>query len=47
MWMLARYDEVYVKIGGRWYFKTLFASIQYAAPYETGWADVWPGNPQA
>ena len=42
MWMLARYDEEYVKIGGRWYFRELVASIQYAAPYETGWADLWP-----
>jgi ketosteroid isomerase-like protein len=42
MWMLARYDEVYVKQDGRWYFKKLQATIQYSAPYEKGWAALWP-----
>ena len=42
LWMLARYDETYIKLEGRWFFQTLVASIQYTAPYETGWAELWP-----
>jgi len=42
LWMLARYDEVYIKQNKCWYFKKLVAIIQYSAPYETGWAELWP-----
>lgn len=44
LWMLARYDEDYIKINGEWYFQNLHASIQYSAPYEDGWADLWPAT---
>ncbi|NRA38763.1 MAG: nuclear transport factor 2 family protein [Planctomycetes bacterium] len=49
LWMLARYDEDYIKIGNgvnaEWYFQKLVATIQYSAPYEDGWADIWPSTP--
>ncbi len=41
MWMLARYDEKYIKLENKWLFKELIASIQFTAPYEQGWADLW------
>lgn len=42
LWMLAKYDEKYVKHDGRWLFQELVATIQYSAPYEEGWAKLWP-----
>ncbi len=41
-WMLARYDEIYIKVDGRWLIKNLMASIQFTAPYKEGWAELWP-----
>jgi len=44
LWMLARYDEIYTKQQDKWYFKKLVATIQYSAPYETGWSELWPAK---
>ena len=38
LWLAARYDDDYVKIGGKWKFKHLRAIGRMAAPYEEGWA---------
>lgn len=38
LWLAARYEDDYVKIGGRWKFKHLRAIGRMVAPYETGWA---------
>jgi hypothetical protein len=38
MWLAARYEDDYVKIGGEWKFKQLRAFGRMAAPYEVGWA---------
>lgn len=38
IWMAARYEEDYVRIGGEWKFQHLRAIGRMAAPYETGWA---------
>jgi SnoaL-like domain len=38
MWLAARYEEDYVRIGGAWKFQHLRAIGRMAAPYETGWA---------
>ena len=44
MWMLARYDEEYVKLNGHWLIQKLVASIQFSAAYDKGWAELWPGE---
>jgi hypothetical protein len=38
MWLAARYEEDYVRVGGEWKFQHLRAIGRMAAPYETGWA---------
>ena len=38
LWLAARYDDDYVKIGGKWKFKHLRAIGRMAAPYQEGWA---------
>jgi hypothetical protein len=38
MWLAARYEEDYVKVGGEWKFQHLRAIGRMSAPYETGWA---------
>jgi hypothetical protein len=37
-WLLGKYDEEYVKIAGRWMYKSLKANILFFSPYEKGWA---------
>lgn len=37
VWIAGRYDEEYVKVGGRWLIKTLKCSFFYITPYEEGW----------
>ena len=39
MWLAARYEEDYVRVGGEWKFKHLRAIGRMSAPYETGWAN--------
>lgn len=38
-WMFAEYTEEYVKVGGKWYFKTLNSAIYRDAPHLAGWID--------
>jgi hypothetical protein len=38
LWLAARYEDDYVKIGEQWKFKHLRAIGRMTAPYETGWA---------
>ena len=44
MWLGARYEEDYVRIGGEWKFQHLRAISRMAAPYETGWASKDPSG---
>ena len=37
-WLLAKYDEVYVREQNSWLIKELKANIQFFAPYDKGWA---------
>ena len=46
MWLLARYDEKYIKLDGKWLFKELIASIQFSASYEKGWGGLWVNSNQ-
>jgi hypothetical protein len=45
VWLAARYEEDYVKLGGAWRFKHLRAIGRMAAPYEAGWATKSRLNP--
>ena len=38
LWLAARYEDDYIKVGGKWKFKHLRAFGRMAAPYEVGWA---------
>ncbi|HYA35376.1 MAG TPA: nuclear transport factor 2 family protein [Candidatus Binataceae bacterium] len=38
MWLAARYEDDYVKVGGEWKIAHLRAIGRMTAPYETGWA---------
>jgi len=38
MWLAARYEDDYVKVGGEWKIAYLRAIGRMTAPYETGWA---------
>jgi SnoaL-like domain len=38
LWLAARYEDDYVKVGSKWKFKHLRAFGRMAAPYEVGWA---------
>ena len=38
LWLAARYEDDYVKVGGTWKFKHLRAIGRMSAPYEEGWA---------
>ncbi len=36
-WVAGRYEEDYVKINGRWYFKNLEVRFSFWTPYDRGW----------
>jgi hypothetical protein len=36
-WLAARYEDDYIKVGGRWKIQHLRAIGRMVAPYETGW----------
>ena len=36
MWMGARYNEIYVRVEGKWMFKELVLDIRMMSPYEHG-----------
>jgi hypothetical protein len=38
MWLGARYEDDYVKLGGEWKISHLRAIGRMSAPYEKGWA---------
>ena len=38
VWLAARYEDDYVKVGGKWKFQHLRVIGRMAAPYEIGWA---------
>jgi hypothetical protein len=38
MWLLGKYDEEYVRVRGKWMYKSLNANILFFSPYEKGWA---------
>jgi hypothetical protein len=37
VWLAARYEEEYVKLGGEWKFKHLKVFPSFLTPYEQGW----------
>jgi hypothetical protein len=37
VWLAARYEEEYVKMGGEWKFKHLKVFPSFLTPYEQGW----------
>jgi len=37
-WLQAKYEEVYRKIDGKWYWKSMIARFDYISPFEEGWA---------
>ncbi len=37
VWLAARYEEDYVKVGGEWKFKHLRVFPSFLTPYEQGW----------
>jgi ketosteroid isomerase-like protein len=38
VWLAARYEEEYVKVGGEWQFTHLKVFSSFMNPYEQGWA---------
>jgi len=36
-WLLAEYDDDYVKVDGAWLFKSLKLDLKFFAPHKTGW----------
>jgi len=38
VWLAARYEEEYVKVGGDWQFKRLKVHASFLTPFEQGWA---------
>ncbi len=37
VWLAARYEEEYVKVGGEWKFKHLKVSPAFLTPFDQGW----------
>jgi hypothetical protein len=37
-WLLGKYDEEYVRVRGRWMYKSLKADILFFSPHDKGWA---------
>lgn len=37
VWICGRYDEKYVRIGGRWKFKEICVKSFFVTPFEKGW----------
>jgi hypothetical protein len=37
-WLLCEYDEEYVRVDGRWMFKTVKMKVNFYAPHLKGWA---------
>lgn len=38
-WMLATYDDVYVRTDHGWLYESLTADLKFVAPHDTGWAE--------
>jgi ketosteroid isomerase-like protein len=38
VWLAARYEEEYVKLGGEWKFKRLKGHASFLTPFDQGWA---------
>ncbi len=38
-WMMAEYDDVYVRVDGQWLYETLKADLKFVAPHSEGWAE--------
>jgi len=38
IWFTATYEDEYIRIGDRWYFKEVLLKRRFVAPYERGWA---------
>ena len=38
-WLLAEYDDDYVRIDGAWYFKHLRLDLKFFAPHKDGWVE--------
>ncbi len=38
VWLAARYEEEYVRVGGQWKFQHLKVFPHFLTPYEQGWA---------
>lgn len=36
-WLLAEYDDDYVKVDGEWMFKSLKLDLKFFAPHKAGW----------
>ncbi len=39
VWGSARYDEEYVKVGGKWLFKHLTLTSHFWTPFDKGWVE--------
>jgi len=37
-WLLCQYDETYVRVDGRWMFRSVDMKVNYYAPHLKGWA---------
>lgn len=38
LWVLTKYENEYVKVGGEWKFKNFVSNIVYITPFDEGWA---------
>jgi len=38
LWVLTKYENEYVKVGGEWRFKNFVSNIVYITPFDEGWA---------
>jgi hypothetical protein len=36
-WIVGKYEEVYEKINGHWYWKSITARFDFISPFENGW----------
>ena len=37
LWVVGKYEDEYVKVGGEWKFKTWVSKTCFATPYDEGW----------
>ena len=38
-WLLAEYDDDYVRVDGTWYYKRLRIDLKFFTPHKDGWVE--------